>query len=88
MMITGHDFQEWTEIAFRILCDHKHLGFLDIPTVTYNDTLGFLSKGITHQLEALRLLDEIKNTPNLRLDIVATIHTKRNQLTHDLATMH
>ena len=74
---------EWTFLAYKLLCNHRKLHFVDLPTFCIHDTPGSLSKEAAYELAALRVLKKITDLPlpaSARRDIANRItHTN-----HDL----
>ncbi|TAM96049.1 MAG: glycosyltransferase family 2 protein [Rhodanobacteraceae bacterium] len=76
---------EWTHLAFELCAERKHLHFMDIPTVHYNDTPGSMSKEMRQHEVALDLLQLVCRDPRLDAEVRRGAYRKFLRSLHDLA---
>lgn len=82
---TDRDHHEWTYLAFLLTIDKKRIGFLDVPTIVYNDTPISASKLFRHEEEQISLLEEMKADARVDALTRAIIERKYRNTLHVLA---
>lgn len=82
---TDRDHHEWTYIAFLLAIDKKRIGFLDVPTIVYNDTPVSASKLFKHEEEQISLLEEMKADARVDALTRTIIERKYRNTLHVLA---
>lgn len=76
---------EWTHLAFELCAERKHLHFMDVPTVHYNDTPGSMSKEMRQHEVALDLLQLVYRDSRQDAEVRRGAYRKFLRSLHDLA---